>query len=181
MQVQQTVPLLQHFEGCRHAEGEKTANGLLGESSGRQPTAPTEAGLTLPAGSLLSVGLNLKRGRPSLQQCRDLRTGGSTRNGRPEEGQEEVARRARLAAETPGRPISRPPRPPAAHALRPLFRAARLPAAQQLPQFLRRRARVPAAAALEALPGPSARHAKRRGKGRTPHTTISGSAQTLLG
>lgn len=86
MQVQQTVPLLQHFEGCRHAEGEKTANGLLGESSGRQPTAPTEAGLTLPAGSLLSVGLNLKRGRPSLQQCRDLRTGGSTRTRTPRGG-----------------------------------------------------------------------------------------------
>lgn len=134
MQVQQTIPLLQHFEGCRHAEGEKTANGLLGESSGRQPTAPTEAGLTLPAGSLLSVGLNLKRGRPSLQQCRDLRTGGSTRNGRPEEGQEEVARRARLAAETP--PAARSP---ARHALQPHTHSGRCsaPPASRLPSSSR--------------------------------------------
>lgn len=50
-----------------------------------------------------------------------------------------------------------------AHLLGPRLRAARLPAAQQLPQLVGGRGRVPAAApaSLQALPGPSARHGKR--------------------
>lgn len=65
--------------------------------------------------------------------------------------------------ETPGASPAPPGRhAPAApaHLLGPGLRAARLPAAQQLPQLVRRRDRVPAAAPapLQALTSPPARH-----------------------